>query len=84
MSRLVSRTLLSIFMFPLAGIFYIFLMVVGMTLIRRQMVSVTGITETAIFAVNGLLTWILVAAYWCRLWQIASVRMEFGSGLAAH
>jgi DNA-directed RNA polymerase subunit RPC12/RpoP len=67
MSRLVARILLSIFMFPLAGIFYILIIVVGIDVFRRQMSS--RITETAMFTTAGLLTWIVVAAYWCLLWH---------------
>jgi hypothetical protein len=68
MSRLVSRILLSIFMFPLAGIFYTFVAVVGMDLLRNNLGFYTN-RETVAFTLCGVLTWILVAAYWCLLWK---------------
>jgi small-conductance mechanosensitive channel len=66
MSRLVSRILLSIFMFPLATVFYIFVMVVtGQTVqgsnYRPQ--------EAVMFLVSSVMTWIVVAGYWCLLWR---------------
>jgi hypothetical protein len=67
MSRLVSRILLSIFMFPLAGIFYTFVAVVGMNLMRGP--GYYRNRETLAFALCGVLTWMMVAAYWCLLWK---------------
>jgi uncharacterized paraquat-inducible protein A len=68
MSRLVSRILLSILMFPLAGIFYILVFVLGENL-RRNSSLYYGPPEAYLFATSGLLTWILVAVYWCLLWK---------------
>jgi DNA-directed RNA polymerase subunit RPC12/RpoP len=68
MSRLVSRILLSIFMFPLAGIFYILQMVIGISLLERGMGNGRD-PETIMFAACGGSTWIFVAAYWCLLWK---------------
>jgi hypothetical protein len=68
MSRLVSRILLSIFMFPLAGVIYLIQVVVGMDTIGRSFGY--GIrSETIVFAVCGGITWLFVALYWCLLWR---------------
>jgi DNA-directed RNA polymerase subunit RPC12/RpoP len=70
MSRLVSRILLAIFMFPLAGMFYVFVAVVG-----EQMLRSTGgfgsyrSRETQMFLLAGILTWAFIAIYWCLLWR---------------
>jgi uncharacterized paraquat-inducible protein A len=66
MSRLVSRILLSIFMFPLATIFYIFVMVVG-----EETVQTTNYQarDAALFMITSVLTWMVVAIYWCLLWR---------------
>jgi hypothetical protein len=66
MSRLVSRILLSIFMFPLASIFYIFVIVGG-----EQTMRMTNIRarEEVTFLVSGILSWMVVAVYWCLLWR---------------
>jgi len=66
MSRLVSRILLSIFMFPLASIFYIFVIVVGEQTMRTT--NIRG-REDAMFLVSSILTWMAVAVYWCLLWR---------------
>ena len=68
MSRLVARILLSMFMFPLAGIVYLFLAVVGMNVVGRAY-GYQRHTETTVFAVCGAVTWVLVAIYWCLLWR---------------
>jgi hypothetical protein len=71
MSRLVSRILLSVFMFPLAAIAYIFQVVVGMTMLERSMGGSRA--ETTLFGLCGASTWIFIAIYWCLLWK-SSVR----------
>ena len=69
MSRLVSRILLSIFMFPLAGTFYVFVAVVGEQTLRLSAGSYSS-REMQIFLLAGLLTWIFVATYWCLIWRL--------------
>jgi hypothetical protein len=68
MSRLVSRILLSIFMFPLAGLFYMIVLIVSVNALRSASLFHPQ-QETMVFALCGILTWILVAAYWCLLWR---------------
>ena len=68
MSRLVSRILLSLLMFPLATVFYIFVFVYCQDLIRRNGLYYLS-TDIYVFTVSTLLTWILVAVYWCLLWK---------------
>jgi hypothetical protein len=72
MSRLVSRILLSIFMFPLAGIFYIFTMVAGEEMMRNANAPYAS-REMTLFLICGSLTWIIVAIYWCLLWRTGVV-----------
>jgi hypothetical protein len=67
MSRLVSRILLSIFMFPLATIFYIFCMVITEQTV--QMGTNYRERESVMFLVSSFLTWMVVALYWCLLWR---------------
>jgi uncharacterized paraquat-inducible protein A len=86
MSRLVSRILLSIFMFPLAALFYIVVMIIA-----EQSMRGSGYRdrETSMFMVSTVLTWIVVAAYWCMLWRsgvkwnAARVAGAFGAALGA-
>jgi hypothetical protein len=66
MSRLVSRILLSIFMFPLATVFYIFVMVVTGQTVQG---SNYRPPEAVMFLVSSVMTWIVVAGYWCLLWR---------------
>jgi len=66
MSRLVSRILLSIFMFPLASIFYIFVIVLVDSTVRTPNYRDR---EDAEFLASGFLTWMVVAVYWCLLWR---------------
>jgi uncharacterized paraquat-inducible protein A len=68
MSRLVSRILLSIFMFPLAGIFYVLVAVVGEQTLRNLGSSYRD-RESTMFLTAGVLTWAFVALYWCLLWR---------------
>ncbi len=68
MSHLVSRILLSILMFPLAAIFYIFVFMLCANL-RRNSPFYYSPSETYLSATSGLSTWILVAIYWCLLWK---------------
>ena len=69
MSRLVSRILLSILMFPLATTFYIIVFVAGGTWVRQNLNVFYYLTEAYAFALASFLTWILVAVYWCLLWK---------------
>jgi hypothetical protein len=69
MSHLVSRILLSILVFPLAGIFYVFVA----TLMEESFQGVFLRREQLMFLISGALTWLGVAAYWCLLWK-SSVR----------
>jgi len=64
MSHLVSRILLAILMFPLATVFYIIVLVMGEHWIRRNLGS-----ETYLFIWASLITWGVVAVYWCLLWK---------------
>ena len=70
MSRLVSRILLSIFMFPLAGTFYAVVAVV-MEQSMRYSGGYAGYRarEVTMFLTAGVLTWVFVAIYWCLLWR---------------
>ena len=63
MSRLVARILLSILLFPLAGIVYLLAFVLGELLVR----SSRG--EALLFIASGLITWLFVAGYWLLLWH---------------
>jgi len=63
MSRLVSRILLAILMFPLAGIVYLLVTVTGMSMRRRIHDDLT------VFIVADCITWLFVATYWCLLWR---------------
>ena len=67
MSRLVSRILLSIFMFPLGGVFYVFVFVAGESMLRGTTNYRT--TETTLFIASGVATWFVVGIYWCLLWR---------------
>ena len=73
MSRLVSRILLSVFMFPLAAIVYVFVFVVGVETLQSTRFSPGG--ETEMFLACAAVTWAFVAAYWCLLWR-SSVRWD--------
>lgn len=71
MSHLVSRILLSIFLFPLAGIFYVFMVVVGEGMLRYS--GSYRDREVVMFTLCSGTTWAGVALYWCLLWR-SSVR----------
>lgn len=71
MSRLVSRILLSIFMFPLAAVFYIAVMVFSEQMMRGM--AYRRDRETVMFLAGGVLTWVAVALYWFLLWRSAVV-----------
>jgi len=62
MSRLVARILLSLFMFPLASIFYIFVFVASDQAFPMR-------SEHDGFLFSSGLTWLFVAVYWCLLWR---------------
>lgn len=68
MSRLVSRILLSILIFPLAAVFYIFVFIFCARFFRSPFGFYSD-DETYAFATSSLLAWILVAVYWCLLWK---------------
>jgi uncharacterized paraquat-inducible protein A len=72
-SRLVSRILLSIFMFPLAGMCYVLAVVVGEQALRSSTSNVSGVgyrdRELMMFLSADVLTWGFVALYWCLLWR---------------
>jgi hypothetical protein len=70
MSRLVARILLSILMFPLAGLFYIVCIFVMETAIERSG-NYSQSREVQMVMTAGFLTWIVVAIYWCALWASA-------------
>lgn len=65
MSRLVARILLSIFMFPLAVLFYLGVVIVGEQM--TQGAPYRSDRETDVFLASGLLTWGAVALYWFLL-----------------
>ena len=73
MSRLVSRILLSVFMFPLATIVYVLVFVVGADMRWGTRYSPVG--ETELFLASGAATSAFVAVYWCLLWR-SSVRWD--------
>lgn len=69
MSRLVSRILLSIFVFPLGGVIYILVFVVSDSSMRQIGYRYTPYREMELFLASGLMTWVAVAAYWIMLWR---------------
>ena len=68
MSRLVSRILLSIFMFPLAGLFFIFSIIVAKSATPIGALY-SDLRELITFLICGAMTWLLIAIYWCLLWK---------------
>jgi len=66
MSRLVSRILLSIFLFPLAAIFYGLTAAIFMNWLLR---SYSRSGEVLAFVFTTLIIWGLMAAYWILLWR---------------
>ena len=64
MSRLVARILLSMFMFPMAVLLYIFVIACFETAAYRG-----RRTESAMFLTSDIVVWIGVATYWCLLWR---------------
>jgi hypothetical protein len=68
MSRLVARILLSILMFPLAALFFIVCMFVFDSLEAQGTYEAR---EVKMFLFAGVVTWIVVAIYWCLLWKSA-------------
>lgn len=69
MSRLVSRILLSLFVFPLGGLLYVFVFVAGETTLLRGLYYRRG--EAELFTISDLLTWLFVAIYWLLVWRSA-------------
>jgi small-conductance mechanosensitive channel len=53
-------------MFPLAGIFYIFVMVIADQATRGPNYRPQ---EVVMFLTSSVLTWMVVAGYWCLLWR---------------
>jgi hypothetical protein len=72
MSRLVARILLSIFLFPLAGIVYLVSFVLGEQALRWVY---PPRYEGWLFVISGAVTWLFVAGYWVLLWR-SSVRWD--------
>jgi hypothetical protein len=67
MSRLVARILLSIFLFPLAGIVYLVSFMFADRLWRH---GIYGRAYDAwLFVGSGSVTWLFVAGYWVLLWR---------------
>ena len=86
MSRLVSRILLSIFMFPVAGIFYTVVTVCSEEMVRASYYGGYRSREMTIFLISGITTWIAVGLYWCLLWRsgvMSTVSRVIGTFLAA-
>jgi hypothetical protein len=84
MSRLVSRILLSILMFPLAGMVYVVSFAVGESMLRPAFAY--RVIETEIFVSSGAVTWLFVGVYWCLLWRRSirwSSRRVMGTILSA-
>lgn len=71
MSRLVSRILLSIFMFPLAVVFYVAVFVFSEQMTRGA--PYRRDREMDWFLLADVLTWGAVSLYWCLLWRSAVV-----------
>jgi len=69
MSRLVARILLSMLLFPLASLFYTFVVFVTEAILERHGVYYYIDQGTLLFVVAGTATWLLVAVYWCLLWR---------------
>ena len=66
MSQLIARILLSIFVFPLAGILYTVIVVVAMDQLRGQY---RYDRDLYAFLLAGLCTWAFIAGYWIMLWH---------------
>ena len=66
MSRLIAQILLSILMFPLAGLVYLLVFVVFMQANRGRY---SPNRDDVGFLMTGLLTWGFIAAYWLALWR---------------
>ena len=63
MSRLIAQIMLSILVYPLAGLVYLIAFFVWMETQRGPD------REQVAFAVGGVLTWAFVAVYWTLLWR---------------
>jgi hypothetical protein len=68
MSRLVSRILLSMFMFPLAVMFYFLVTAIGEES-QKAAGFIAADRQVPIFLASSIVTWAAVAAYWCLLWR---------------
>ncbi|MGA2582770.1 MAG: zinc ribbon domain-containing protein [Tepidisphaeraceae bacterium] len=67
MSRLVSRILLSIFVFPLASLFYVVVFEFTFRALRIRIGYSNG--EFASFFASDIATWFFIAVYWFLLWK---------------
>lgn len=89
MSRLVSRILLSIFVFPLGGVVYLGVFVFSESLMGHASYGYSRRRETELFLASGVVTWLAVAVYWTMLWRAAVVWTRgrvagtFGAALGA-
>lgn len=91
MSRLVSRILLSIFLFPLGAIFYGLVAAFSEMMLRGSGISGSS-RDVTMFLVSGVLTWAFVGVYWFLLWyssiqwnarRIASSVLSFPAAILA-
>ena len=80
MSRLVARILLSIFLFPLAGIVYLVSFVFAARLSAPRFYG--RLDEAWLFLGSSLGTWLFVAGYWVLLWR-GSVRWDSRRSIGA-
>ena len=67
MSRLIAQIMLSILLFPLAGLFYLLVFIVIMESQRGSIYYRTR--EQWAFLMSGVLTWAFIACYWIALWR---------------
>ena len=67
MSRLISRILLTILMFPLAGLVYTVMAFLGHEGFLRDLFP-SGDHGMWVFVISGLATWCFIAVYWLALW----------------
>lgn len=70
MSRLVSRILLTVLMFPLASLLYVVTLVFYLRSARYSYGPYYGMREVdTANIVSGLVAWIFIALYWVQLWR---------------
>src|SRR5436190_10978850 len=68
MSRLVARILLSILMFPLAGVIYLVIFALCIRWVETSQMGWRTRTMVA-FSLCGFVTWGFMAVYWFALWR---------------